>query len=116
MKKRKQMGAFGWIVVFFLFIAAMVGICYLISRHFNYDYMHVLESVGILLIAIGGVSSLGDLSIRSNVRDNQTKLSRKWSRGFTEDIKLAADNRAFSVIMGIAGILLLVVPVIFNIR
>lgn len=90
MKKRKPWGIFMWIVVFFILIAVIMGIRYLISRHFGYSYMQVLEIAGVILIAIGGVDLLGDLSIRSNVRDNQTKLTAKWERGLTEDMKLAA--------------------------
>lgn len=116
MKKRKPLGIFWWIVVFFILIAVIMGICYLISRHFGYSYMQVLEIAGIILIAIGGVDLLGDLSIRSKVKDNQTKLTAKWERGLREDMKLAADSRVFFVIMASAGILLLIAPVIFKFR
>ncbi|MGN6712563.1 hypothetical protein [Anaerocolumna jejuensis] len=116
MKMRKPWGIFMWIVVFFILIAVIIGICYLISRHFGYSYMQVLEIAGIILIVIGGVDLLGDLNIRSNVKDNQTKLAAKWERGLTEDMKLAADSRVFFVIMALAGILLLIAPVIFKIR
>jgi hypothetical protein len=104
------------ITIFLLIFTIVMGICYLISRHYNYSYMRIIEYAGMLLLAIGGLSMLGGLSIRSDVRDNETKLSLKWRRGLQEDIKLAADNRVFFVCMAFAGLILLAAPLIFNIR
>lgn len=110
-KKRKELSLWAWVIIFLLFVVAMIGVCYLISWHYHYQYMHVLENVGILLLAMGGLSFFGDISIRSNVKDNQTKLNSEWSRGLTEDMKLAAGSRVFSIILGIAGLILLVMPI-----
>lgn len=115
-KKRKQISIFVWIVIYFVFLAAMMGICYLVSSHFGYSYMHTLENTGIILIVIGGLSMLGDLNIRSDVRDNLTKLTRKSARGLTEDARLAAGSRVFFVVLALAGAFLIAAPVIFHIR
>ena len=112
-KKRKEFSLWVWIALFLLFVAVMIGVCYLISWHYHFQYMHVLENVGILLLAAGGLSFFGDISIRSNVKDNQTKLNSEWSRGLSEDLKLAAGSRVFSIILGIAGLILLVIPILY---
>ncbi|WOO35514.1 hypothetical protein R2R35_17160 [Anaerocolumna sp. AGMB13020] len=104
------------IMVFMVLFGTVMGICYLISRHYDYSYMRIIEYAGMLLLIIGGLSVLGGLSIRSDIRDNETKLSLKWGRGLQEDIKLAADNRVFFVCMALAGLILIVAPLIFNIR
>lgn len=104
------------VVIFSLLFGIVMGICYLISRYYDYSYMRIIEYAGMLLLVIGGLSVLGGLSIRSDVRDNETKLSLKWGRGLQEDIRLAADNRVFFVCMALAGLILVVAPLIFNIR
>ncbi len=79
--KKKRISILIRVIIYLSFVGVIMVICYLISRYFNYNYMRTIEYAGALFIIIGGFSLAGNIKIRSDVRNNLTKLTPKFSRG-----------------------------------
>lgn len=104
---------FKWLMKLMKKVAIVVVITlvvvFIISRYVDTNFARLLEKAGFVIMGIGAISVIGGTRSIGDVNYNLTIMTFDSEASLRERLELKLDSYKFTIFMGIAGVIILLI-------